>query len=76
MGIFIRVVKGNAEQAFRHWNKVMSSDPSSKFVRGRPFNEKPTVRNRREKTERIRRANNTKLFANLHVILARKARGF
>lgn len=75
-GYFVRVVRGNVEQAVRQLNRVMAADPQSKVPRGRPFHEKPTAYRRRKREERLRRSKNAELFENLQIIFARKARGF
>lgn len=72
----MRVVRGNFDQAVRQINRVVQSDPQRVIHRTRPFHEKPWQRRRREAEQGHRKRQNAKLFANLHVILARKARGF
>lgn len=75
-GHFMRVVRGNFDQAVRTINRIVQSDPQRVILRGRPFHEKPWQRRRREADESRRRRRNVTLYSNLRVILARKARGF
>lgn len=76
MGHFVRVIRGNLDQAVRKILKQIQADPQMKITRGRPFHEKPTTRRRREHSEGIRRRERAALFENLRVVYARKARGF
>lgn len=73
---FVRVMRGNFDQAVRAWTRATQHDPQYTVLRGRPFHEKPTERRRRKGVETLRRHEKAALFSNLRVILARKARGF
>lgn len=72
---FVRVMRTNFDQAARQIVRAMQAEPQ-KVSRGRPFHEKPWQRRRREREQSIRRHQNASQFANLRVIVARKARGF
>lgn len=76
MSFLARVVRGNVDQAYRQAMRAIQSNPQAKKLRTKQYNEKPTQRRRRERSEGKRRREKTALLSNLNVIFTRKARGF
>lgn len=76
MGYFIRVVKGNVNEAARQLNRYAQADGHAKIFLRNKAHIKPCQARRQASKEGVRRQEKFQLLHNLRVVFARKARGF